>query len=101
MGIMNKNREMYNMKKLIKQEVQKVLSIDTLGIDFENFDSIKSQNYANLGIDYWNWIDFIANLETTFSKDLTETSEKFKIETIEQVIDALYSAPNITNLYNN
>ena len=98
---MSNTKEMYNIKKLIAQEVQRVLSINTPNIELKNIDSIKKENYTNLGIDYWNWIDLIANLETTFSKDLTETSEKFKIQTIDQIINALYSAPNIKNLYKN
>lgn len=98
---MSNTKEMYNIKKLITQEIQRVLSINTPNIEWKNIDSIKKENYTNLGIDYWNWIDLIANLETAFSKDLTETSEKFKIQTIDQIINALYSAPNIKNLYKN
>ena len=97
----NKTNKMYNKRKLFSQEIQRVLAQNTHNISVENFDSIKKQNYSNLGMDYWEWVDFLANLETTFSKDLTETTEKFKIETIDDVIEALYFAPDIKNLYNN
>ena len=97
----NKTNKMYNKRKLFSQEIQRVLAQNAHNIPVENFDSIKKQNYSNLGMDYWEWVDFLANLETTFSKDLTETTEKFKIETIDDVIEALYFAPDIKNLYNN
>ncbi len=97
----NRTNKMYNKRKLFSQEIQRVLSQNTPGISVEDFDSVKKKNYSNLGMDYWEWVDFLANLETTFSKDITETSEKFKIETIDDVIEALYFAPDIKNLYNN
>ena len=102
MSIMtNRTGKMYNKRKLFSEEIQRVLAQNTPDISIKDFDSIKKKNYSNLGMDYWEWMDFLANLESTFSKDLTETTEKFKIETIDDVIEALYYAPNITNLYNN
>ena len=97
----NKTEKMYNKRKLFKQEIQRVLAQNTPDIAMKDFDSVKKENYSTLGMDYWEWMDFLANLETTFSKDLTETTDKFKIETIDDVIEALYFAPNIKNLYNN
>ena len=92
---------MYNKRKLYDKEIQKSLSTLSINVDGNNFDSIKKKNYTHIGIDYWTWIDLIAHLETTFSKDLAETTDKFKIETIDDVIEALYNAPDIKNLYNN
>ena len=97
----NKTEKMYNKRKLFSQEIQRVLAQNTPSISAKDFDSIKKENYTALGMDYWSWMDFLANLETTFSKDLAETTEKFKIETIDAVIDALYFAPDIKNLHNN
>ena len=101
-GIMtNSTNKMYNKRKLFSQEIQRVLAQNTPDFAVKDFDSIKKKNYSNLGMDYWEWVDFLANLETTFSKDLAETTEKFKIETIDDVIEALYYAPDVKNLYNN
>ena len=97
----NKTERMYNKRKLFSQEIQRVLAQSSHDFTAKEFDSIKKQNYSNLGMDYWEWMDFLANLETTFSKDLAETTEKFKIETINDVIEALYFAPDVKNLYNN
>ncbi len=97
----NRTNKMYNKRKLFKEEIQRILAQNTPDIVIKDFDSLKKQNYTNLGMDYWQWVDFLANLETTFSKDLAETTEKFKIQTIDDVIEALYFAPNVKNLYNN
>ncbi len=97
----NKTSKMYNKRKLFTEEIQRVLAQNTHDIPVKDFDSLKNKNYSNLGMDYWEWMDFLANLETTFSKDLAETSEKFKIETINDIIEALYFAPDVKNLYNN
>ena len=97
----DKTKNMYNKKKLYSAEIQRVLLQDTQILSFANFSSIKNKNYATLGIEYWEWMDMLASLETTFSKDLTETTDKFKIETIDQVIEALYSAPEVKSLYRN
>ena len=97
----NKTGKMYNKRKLFSEEIQRVLAQNTPGIPVKDFDSIKKENYSNLGMDYWEWMDFLANIETAFSKDLAETSEKFKIETIDDIIEALYFAPDTKNLYNN
>lgn len=96
-----KTNKMYNKRKLFSQEICRVLSQNTPNIAMANLDSIKKKKYSALGMDYWEWMDFLATLESTFSKDLAETSDKFKIETIDDVIEALYFAPNIKNLYNN
>ena len=97
----NKTKQMYNRKKLYSQEIQNLLTEDGQVLPAENFASIKDKNYSTLGMDYWSWMDFLANLEATFSKDLTETTDKFKIETIDEVIDALYYAPDVKSLYRN
>ena len=97
----NKTKQMYNRKKLYSQEIQKLLTEDGQVLPAENFASIKDKNYSTLGMDYWSWMDFLANLEATFSKDLAETTDKFKIETIDELIDALYCAPDVKSLYRN
>ncbi len=97
----NRTGKMYNKRKLFSEEILRVLAQNTPDIPVKDFDSIKKKNYSNLGMDYWEWMDFLANIETAFSKDLAETSEKFKIETIDDIIEALYFAPDIKNLYNN
>ena len=96
-----KTKNMYNKKKLYISEIERVLLRDTQILSFSNFDAIRAKKYSTLGIDYWSWIDLLASLESTFSKDLAETTDKFKIETIDEVINALYSAPDIKNLYKN
>ena len=96
-----RTEKMYNKRKLFKQEIQRVLAQNTPDFAIKDFDSLKKEKYSSLGMDYWEWMDFLANLETTFSKDLAETSDKFKIETIDDVIEALYYAPDVKNLYNN
>ncbi len=98
---MKQTNKMLNEKKLIIQEAYRVLIETTPSLLLTDFNSIKKQSYTSLGIDYWNWMDFLANLESIFSKDLSETTDKFKIQTIDEVIKALYCAPNISNLYNN
>lgn len=94
-----KNIKMFNKKKLISKEIQRLISESTCLPECFNFDSIKSQNYTNLGIDYWTWIDLLANLEVIFRKDLSETSEKFKIETVNELINAIYDAPEIESTF--
>ncbi len=86
------NKYIYN--KRFKEALNTCLNV-------QDFKTIKNKNYFSLGIDYWNWLDFLANLEIIFKKDLTETSEKFKIETIEDAINAIYKAPNIKGIYKN
>lgn len=94
-----KNIKMFNKKRIISKEIQRVMTESAcLNTDL-NFDSIKSKNYAQLGIDYWTWIDLLANLEVIFRKDLCETSEKFKIETVDDLINALYNAPEIQSTF--
>ena len=97
----SKTKNMYNKKKLYSAEIERVLLQDTQILSFANFDSIKKKNYSTLGIEYWEWMDMLASLETKFSKDLAETTDKFKIETIDEVIEALYSAPEVKSLYRN
>lgn len=94
-----KNIKMFNKKRIISKEIQRLMTESAcLNTDL-NFDSIKSKNYAQLGIDYWTWIDLLANLEVIFRKDLCETSEKFKIETVDDLINALYNAPEIQSTF--
>lgn len=95
----DKNIKMFNKKRIISKEIQRLMTESAcLNTDL-NFDSIKSKNYAQLGIDYWTWIDLLANLEVIFRKDLCETSEKFKIETVDDLINALYNAPEIQSTF--
>ena len=95
----DKNIKMFNKKRIISKEIQRLMTESAcLNTDL-NFDSIKSKNYAQLGIDYWTWIDLLANLEVIFRKDLCETSEKFKIETVYDLINALYNAPEIQSTF--
>lgn len=94
-----KNIKMFNKKRIISKEIQRLMvESSCLNTDL-NFDSIKSKNYAQLGIDYWTWIDLLANLEVIFRKDLSETSEKFKIETVNELINALYNAPEMESTF--
>lgn len=94
-----KNIKMFNKKRIISKEIQRLMvESSCLNTDL-NFDSIKSKNYTQLGIDYWTWIDLLANLEVIFRKDLCETSEKFKIETVDDLINALYNAPEIQSTF--
>lgn len=94
-----KNIKMFNKKRIISKEIQRLmLESSCLNADL-NFDSVKSKNYTQLGIDYWTWIDLLANLEVIFRKDLSETSEKFKIETVDELINALYNAPEMESTF--
>ena len=89
---------MNNKNTIIHKKFEKVL-FENLNID--KIQKIKNKNYSSLGIDYWNWIEFLGNLEIVFSRDLTETTNKFKIETINQALTALLTAPKMTNIYKN
>lgn len=94
-----KNIKMFNKKRIISKEIQRLmLESSCLNADL-NFDSVKSKNYTQLGIDYWTWIDLLANLEVIFRKDLSETTEKFKIETVDELINALYNAPEMESTF--
>ena len=89
---------MNNKNTIIHKKFEKVL-FENLNID--KIQKIKNKNYSSLGIDYWNWIEFLGNLEIVFSRDLTETTNKFKIETINQALAAVLTAPKMTNIYKN
>ncbi|MGN0930012.1 MAG: hypothetical protein ACI4N3_05215 [Alphaproteobacteria bacterium] len=94
-----KNIKMFNKKRLIGKEIQRLMCESSCIPESLEFDSIKSKNYTQLGIDYWTWIDLLANLEVIFRKDLCETSEKFKIETVDELINALYNAPEMQSTF--
>ena len=97
--MMKKDTKMFNKKRLIASEIQSLIGETSCLPKDINFDSIKSQNYSQVGLDYWTWIDLLANLEVIFRKDLSETSEKFKIETVDELINALYSAPEMKSVF--
>ena len=89
---------MNNKNHIISKKFEKVL-FENLNID--KIQRIKNKTYSSLGIDYWNWIEFLGNLEIIFSRDLTESTNKFKIETINQALRAILNAPRITGIYKN
>ncbi len=96
-----KRTKMFNKKQMISKEIQKVITEDLYANDTFDYDSLKNKKYSQVGFDYWQWMDLLANLEAKFSKDLTATTEKFKIETIDELINALYNAPEMKSLYKN
>ena len=89
---------MNNKNNIINKKFEKVL-FENLNIG--KINKVKNKNYSSLGIDYWNWIEFLGNLEIIFSRDLTENTNKFKIETINQALIAILNAPKITSIYKN
>lgn len=97
--MMKKDTKMFNKKRLIASEIQRLIGETSCLPKDINFDSIKSKNYSQVGLDYWTWIDLLANLEVIFRKDLSETSEKFKIETVDELINALYFAPEMKSVF--
>jgi hypothetical protein len=96
--MMRKNEKMFNKKQLIAKEIENQLLQSVLRED-NDFDSIRNKDYQAIGLDYWGWIDLLANLEVIFRKDLTETSEKFKIATVDELINALYNAPEMKSIF--
>lgn len=92
---------MFNKRKLISQAIEQSLTENSSSFVCENFDLIKKESYSKIGIDYWTWIDLLANIETKFSKDLSETTDKFKIDTIDELVNAIYNAPPQVSLFKN
>jgi hypothetical protein len=58
-----------------------------------NFNETRGISYIRMGIESWRWLDALADMEAKFGRDLTKASDKFKIETIDQALEALFRAP--------
>jgi hypothetical protein len=89
-------------RERMAREVKRVLrkkAPDAFAVSGRGAAEIQSRVKA--GMDYWAWMDALADLEVRFSRDLSAVSDKFKIETVDELVDALMNAPVLESLYKN
>jgi|GEM_PF-5747025 len=91
---------MTNKNKQIEMAAREEFSMISASLADSNFDSNRRQSYVEMGIEYWKWFDTIAKLEARFGRDISaNVDNKFKVETVDMAIDALFNAPAITSIY--
>ncbi|MDR1008772.1 MAG: hypothetical protein LBL52_00790 [Rickettsiales bacterium] len=90
---------MMNERKSIEHAAAREFAAASTAFSPANFAHTRRISYISMGIEYWKWHDALASLEARFSRDLASTSDKFKIDTVDAAIAALYRAPKLESLY--